>query len=140
MNTEIVTDPLAVEDLWFDLRSNIALLKKMQIASVNCLFGYSWGNFIYPGDWHEIPITLNGIEETIIGYQKMEYGQLGDDNLYISIPDLAVKLSYTYETDIHLAYAGINHFVEQVKNRWDSDQWLAHGQYRPSLQKKDDIQ
>ena len=58
------------------------------------------------------------------------YGLLGDDNLYISVPDLEVQLSYTYETDIHLAYASINRFVEQVKNRWDSDQWLARGKFR----------
>ena len=129
MNTEIVTDPLSVEDLWSDLRSNIQLLTKMQITRVNCLFGYSWGNLIYSGHWHDIPIALNEIEDLILRYQRKEYGLLGDDNLYISVPDLEVQLSYTYETDIHLAYASINRFVEQVKNRWDSDQWLARGKY-----------
>lgn len=130
MHALIVTDPLSVEDLWFDLRSNIQLLNKMQITSVDCLFGYSWGNFIYSGNWHDTPIVLDELEDLILQYQKKGYGQLGDDNLYISIPDLEVKLSYTYETDIHLSYGKINHFVEQVKNRWDSDQWLARGKYR----------
>ena len=45
MITEIVTDPLSIEDLWFDLRENIRLLERMRVARVKCLFGYSWGKF-----------------------------------------------------------------------------------------------
>lgn len=128
MDKNIVTDPLGAEDLWSDFRLNIDLLKKLDIAEVLVMFGFSWGNKIYTGRWQDISMTVSEVETSVVDAESNGFGKLGDDNLYITIPLLKARLTYSYETDIHLAYAEENDFVRKVKARWSKNDWLIESE------------
>jgi hypothetical protein len=128
MNKEIVTDPLSGEDLWIDLRKNIVFLEEIGITRVFLFFGFSWGDDVNEEEWKEIAVPTNEVAEMIVDCEAKGYGTLGDDNLYVGIPELDVKLQYSYETDIHLSYSEKNAFVDQVLARWASEGWkMARG-------------
>lgn len=124
MIREVVTDPLDVADLWSDLRQNIRLIEQMGLKDVRLFFGYSWGKHIYEDRWVEISITPDQVVQQIIDAEQKHYGSVGDDNFYIRIPDIEVRVEYTYETDIHLSYAGENSFVKKVLERWRTNEWM----------------
>ncbi len=124
MIREVVTDPLDRADLWADLCENLRLMQHMGIGEVRLFFGYSWGKHIYEDRWEEIPIQPALIEQRIIDAEQKQYGRVGDDNVYIRIPDIEVRVEYTYETDIHLSYAEENSFVKTVLRRWSANEWM----------------
>ena len=124
MNKEIVSDPLEAEDLWNDLNSNIALLTSLNIRLVLMFFGFSWGNKIYPGNWHDIPAVTKDIKDTIINFERAGHGSLASDNLELFVPEYNVRIHYSYEADIHLSYLEENAFVQPILNRWTINRWL----------------
>jgi hypothetical protein len=72
----------------------------------------------------EIPIHPAQVAQRIIEAERKQYGSVGDDNFYVRIPDIEVRMEYTYETDIHLSYAEENSFVKTVLERWNANEWL----------------
>lgn len=124
MQKEIVTDPLSVEDLWSDLRMNIDMLKQAGVRQVLLLFGFSWGNFIYTAQWKDMAVSVDAVEGRILDAEKKGYGMLGDDNLYVTIPEFKIRLQYSHETDIHISYSESNAFVDALLERWMSNQWF----------------
>ena len=124
MKKEIVTDPLSVKDLRTDLKKNISLIKKLGVSRLSVLFGFSWGKHIYEGEWEDIEVSVDEVQKMIDDAEKKEYGKIGDDNLYITIPEFLARLHYSYEIDIHLSYAEKNEFVEKVLKRWSSNGWF----------------
>lgn len=130
MIREVVTDPLDAADLWADLRENLRLIQQMGLEQVRLFFGYSWGKHIYAGRWVEMPIHPAQVEQRIIDAEQHQYGSVGDDNFYIRIPDMEVRLEYTYETDIHLSYAEENAFVKTVLQRWSTNEWMMERKSR----------
>lgn len=127
MNKEVTTDPLTADDLRLDLRQNIDWLRQSGITEVLLFFGYSWGNAIYEGQWEDIPTAVTAVQTMVTDAENKAFGYLGNDNLYITVPELKAKLLYGYETDIHLSYADKNDFVEAVVNRWKESGWLLYG-------------
>jgi hypothetical protein len=124
MNREIITDPLDATDLKTDLHQNMALLQDMNIKKVLLLFGFAWGKFIYPGNWEDMAATPVTVEAMVRNVEKKGYGSLGNDNLYITVPTLKIRLQYSYEGDIHLSYSSPDNFVQQVFQRWSKSDWF----------------
>ncbi|MBN2061992.1 MAG: hypothetical protein JW882_16405 [Deltaproteobacteria bacterium] len=124
MKREVVTDPISVKDLKTDLKKNISLIRKLGVSKLFVLFGFSWGRHIYDGEWKEIEVSVDEMQKMINDAEKKEYGKLGDDNLYITIPEFIARLHYSYETDIHLSYSEKNQFVDIVLKRWSSNGWF----------------
>lgn len=125
MNRELVTDPLGVDDLWSDLRANIDWLSKHGVAEVLVMFGFSWGKHIYDKEWVDLPIAVADLEQRVRAAEAQNFGRLGRDNLYLSIPQYEARLYYSYESDIHLSHAEDNPLVVAVRARWMADQWLT---------------
>ena len=125
MNRELVTDPLDREDLWADLEDNIDLLTAQGYTQVLAFFGFAWGNHIYEGRWHDLPITLADLEKRIAEAEEKGWGRLGQDNLYFTVSELPLRLSYSYENDIHMSYADDNEIVSLIRKRWLSNEWLT---------------
>jgi hypothetical protein len=132
MFTEVVTDPLGAEDLWNDLLLNLNHIEALGISQVTLFFGFAWGKHIYVGEdtWHELPMGVDAVETMIRRACDQGYGRLGDDNLYLSVPDLAVRLQYSHEMDIHLSFSEHNPFVKTVLERWKDNQWFMAPQPR----------
>ena len=125
MNRELVTDPLGHEDLWSDLRTNIELLTACGYSRVLAFFGFAWGKHIYADQWHDIPTSLMELEKQIVGAEEKGFGALGSDNVYFTLTDLPLRLSYSYESEIHLSYAREDDIVTRIRERWFSQEWLT---------------
>jgi len=128
MNRELVTDPLGVEDLWADLRTNIELLKASGYTEALVFFGFGWGKHIYENEWQDLPVALDILEQRVVEAQEKGFGSLGSDNLYFTIEALPIRLNYSYESDIHLSYADENDIVATIRERWLSQGWLTESQ------------
>ena len=124
MNRELVTDPLDREDLWSDLRANIELLTACGHSRILAFFGFAWGKHIYPDQWYDMPMSLIELERQIVEAEEKGFGLLGSDNVYFTLTDLPLKLSYSYESDIHLSYALKDDIVTRIRERWLSRGWL----------------
>ena len=61
------------------------------------------------------------------GGEKIDFavGLLGSDNVYFTLVDLPLRLSYSYESNIHLSYAREDDIVTQIRERWLSEGWLT---------------
>ena len=125
MNRELVTDPLDREDLWTDLRANIELFTSCGHSRILAFFGFAWGKHIYSEQWHDIPMLLVELEKQIVRAEEKGFGQLGSDNVYFTLAALPLRLSYSYESDIHLSYAREDDIVAQIRERWLSRGWLS---------------
>ncbi len=125
MNLELVTDPLDREDLWSDLRDNILLLTAHGYTRVLAFFGFAWGGHVYDDQWHDLPMALADLEKRIIEAEENGWGRLGQDNLYFTVTQLPIRLTYSYESDIHLSYTQDNDIVSRIRQRWLSRQWLT---------------
>lgn len=130
MNREVVTDPLDRGDLWFDLRENIILFNQIGITRVLVLFGFSWGKNIYAGPWKEQPISLDQLVQQVLEAEKKQFGKLGDDNLYVYVPEMDIRIQYSHEADIHLSYFQENIIVKKVLDRWFDKEWLIQSRKR----------
>lgn len=125
MNRELVTDPLGAEDLWEDLRIMIEWLHHQGIPEVVVLFGFSWGKHIYEKEWVDMPVAVAELESKVRNAETQNFGRLGRDNLYITLPTFEARVHYSYESDIHLSHAEDNAFVVAVRERWMANQWLT---------------
>ena len=125
MNRELVTDPLDHEDLWSDLRANIELLTACGYSRGLAFFGFAWGRHIYTDQWHDMPMSLMELEKQIAGAEEKGFGSLGTDNVCFTLADLPLRLSYSYESDIHLSYALEDEMVILIRDRWLSQGWLT---------------
>ena len=130
MIREIVTDPLSAEDLWTDLHLNMALLQEIGIDEVLLLYGFAWGNAIYPGKWVDRVTATAQVESQVVKAEQNKYGRLGDDNLYITIPTSDIRLQYSYECDIHLSYASPDDLVKRIHKRWTANGWFIESKKR----------
>ena len=128
MNRELVTDPLGAEDLWADLKENVGFLKESGYAEAMVFFGYGWGEHIYEDKWKEVPVPLDDLEARIRDAENKGFGSLGKDNLYFTIEDIPIRLSYSYESVIHLSYSEGSDIASTIKERWLSRGWLTEFQ------------
>lgn len=125
MNRELITDPLDREELWSDLRTNIELLSTRGHSRVLAFFGFAWGRHIYPDQWHDMPMSLTAFEKQLVQAEERGFGRLGSDNVYFTLADLPLRLSYSCESDIRLSYAQNDDIVTRIRERWLSSGWLT---------------
>ena len=130
MIAEIITDSLQGTDLRYDLGVNLARLNAMGVAEVSLLFGFSWGNHIYEKQWKELPVSPGEAQALVHRAEKLGFGRLGDDNLYLTVEKFNLRLQYSHETDIHLSFNTPNRLVNEILDRWTSMQWLCYNQSR----------
>ena len=126
MKIEIITDPLTKNDVLHDLNANIALMKRLGVKEVLLFFGFSWGKLIYEDKWKDIPISPEDINDLMYRVEKQGFGELANDNLYISISQFNLRLQYSHEADIHLSFQTPNTFVKRILTRWTEKGWLCY--------------
>jgi hypothetical protein len=126
MQAEIVTDPLQGTDLRCDLEANLARLKALGVLEISLLFGFSWGKHIYEKEWKELPASPDEARMMVCRAEKLGFGRLGDDNLYLTVKKYNLRLQYSHEADIHLSFGTANSLVRDILDRWESNQWLYY--------------
>ena len=128
MHSEIITDPLRGTDLRHDLNVNLARMKALGLDEISLLFGFSWGNHIYEKDWKEIPVSPDEAQALVQQAEKQGFGELGEDNLYLTVKQYNVRLLYSHEADIHLAFGTPNRLVRDILDCWNAMHWLCYNQ------------
>ena len=130
MIAEIITDPLRRTDLRHDLGVNLTRMKALGVAEVSLLFGFSWGKHIYEKAWKELPVAPAEALALVRRAEKLGFGRLGDDNLYLTVGKFNLRLQYSHEADIHLSFNKPNRLVHDILERWTAMQWLCYNQSR----------
>jgi hypothetical protein len=130
MLSEIITDPLQGADLRHDLEVNLAHMKALGVSETTLLFGFSWGQHIYEKQWKELPASPDEVLALVSRAEKLKYGRLGDDNLYLAVAQFNLRLQYSHEADIHLSFSTPNRLVQDILDRWTAMQWLCYNQSR----------
>jgi hypothetical protein len=130
MHAEIVTDPLQAADLCYDLEVSIARMKALGVLEISLLFGYSWGGHIYEKKWKELLFSPDEALAFVRRAEKLAYGRLGDDNLYVTVDQFNLRLQYSHEANIHLSFGTPNRLVHDILDRWSTMQWLCYNNSR----------
>jgi hypothetical protein len=107
---------IPVEDMWAELRDILVRIKAFSILEVDILFGFAWGNFIYPTkEWEYIRLPLEDIETRIKKEEDNKHGKLGSDDLYIRHPDLLFEIQFCHESDIHILFNQRTPFINAIE-------------------------
>ncbi len=126
MQAEIVTDPLQASDLRQDLETNIRRMSALGVREIALLFGYAWGNHIYEKEWKDLAVSPDEVLALVRKAEKLGYGRMGDDNLYLTVEKFNLRLQYSHEADIHLSFGTPNLLVHDIIERWTTLQWLCY--------------
>jgi hypothetical protein len=130
MLAEIITDPLQGSDLRHDLEVNLARMKALGVFEATLLFGFSWGQHIYDKQWKELPVSPDQVLGLVSRAERLKYGRLGGDNLYLTVAQFNLRLQYSHEADIHLSFDTPNRLVYDILDRWTAMQWLCYNKSR----------
>ena len=98
----------------------IKILEQNQIDEVEILFGWAWGNEYK--DWVPFRTKVIDIVSEIDKPQQQKLGQLGNDDIFITIPELEIEFLFCHELDVHLSFNSDNKIVSSVIDSWVSEQ------------------
>ena len=114
-------DPQGVRE---DFEEFVTQLESTPAERVVVLFGYAWGNEIYEGDWLELHLTGQELRARVAEVEAAGLGQIGSDDLFITLPALGVERQYCHEEDIHVTAADAEHpYVEAQRQTWLDRGW-----------------
>ena len=95
----------------------IKTLEQNHVDEVELLFGWAWGNDYK--DWTPFQTKVTDIELELEKPQKQNFGQFGNDDIFIRLPELEIEFLFCHESDIHLSFNNANEIVSSVINSWD---------------------
>lgn len=96
----------------------IKTLEQNHVGEVEILFGWAWGNDYK--DWIPFPTKVTNIVSEIDKPQKQNLEQLGNDDIFITLPKLKIEFLFCHERDIHLSFNNANEIVSSVIGSWES--------------------
>ncbi|MGE5682116.1 MAG: hypothetical protein ACM34K_14705 [Bacillota bacterium] len=120
---EIMSKIFALEDVEPILKKIIEVLVNNNIQIVDIMFGFAWGNYIYENNWDNM--TIHASEIIARTYEYKEYGNIGDDDLYINIPDSNIEILICHERDIHIRYEQDSELLSKLKRVLPEEQWVV---------------
>lgn len=120
---EIMSEIFALEDVEPILKKIIEVLVNHNIQIVDIMFGFAWGNYIYENNWDNM--TINASEIIARAYEYKEYGNIGDDDLYINIPDSNIEILICHERDIHIRYEQDSELLSKLQKVLPEEQWVV---------------
>lgn len=97
---------------------------------VSVVFGFAWGNEIYAGSrvWLALDLTGSELRARVDAAESSGVGQIGSDDLRITLPDLGVERLYCHEDDIHVFADDRDHpYLEAQRQTWLTRGWEVYG-------------
>ena len=119
----IITRILNDEEYKLELNIVIDILRQNHIDKIDLLFGVAWGNEYK--DWTPFTIGVDEIINEVDKAQKLNVGQLRNDDLYIILTEMELEFLFCHESDIHISFNYANDIVTSIINKWDTKQ-LSH--------------
>jgi hypothetical protein len=86
---------------------------------VEILFGFAWGNEIYPDpQWEYEKLAIEQVESRIRNEEVNQTGKLGDDDFYIQLSEIPLEIQLCHESDLHLWFEEKSPLVEEIFDDW----------------------
>jgi hypothetical protein len=95
------------------------------VPEVDILYGTVWGNDIYGFDNDWIPETIHSeeIEKNVEDKITKEYGNIGEDDLFIKIKDENIEILICHERDLHIVYEVVTPTLKLIMNAIEMKDW-----------------
>ena len=121
MKREILTHPIEAAQLMDELSLFTQYFQDLGYEYCDALFGFAWGNGYYQGpSWQSVRLPLEGLVKEVQRVERTGFGQLGANDLFLSIPTLALKFRFCNDSDIHMEYDEPSEITEFFYQRWKS--------------------
>jgi hypothetical protein len=119
MRRQIVTEVIGAGALGAELMFLTEHLQQEGCEYCEVLFGFAWGNAYYPGNkWDFARLPVAALIEEVARVEAAEMGSLGDDDLFVLLPDSGVEFQFCHESDIHLSCKSPGRISEFFVRRW----------------------
>ena len=114
---EVVTDCLTREQMLEELSAFVAYFTERGVETCDVLFGWHWGIKYYPGkEWPTENVALSRLLAKVGEVEELGIGRLGDDDLYLKLPDL--EFQFSHHSDVHIFFDSTSEDVEFFYSRW----------------------
>ena len=117
MEREILTYPIAKEQVQNELSFFVKYFSKKGLLSCKILFGSSWGNEYYPSnEWSYQEIEVSQLVQKVKEVETSGIGALSKDDLFIKINSL--EFLFCNDSDVHIYFTEANDEIEFFYARW----------------------
>jgi hypothetical protein len=121
MSHEICTNPIDRVQMNEELAFFAQYFRRLGHQHCEALFGFAWGNDYYPDSaWTARSITLEGLVDEVRRVEAAGFGQLGADDLFVTVPPLELKFRFCNDSDIHIEFDQPDDVTELFYQRWKS--------------------
>ena len=142
MSREILTYPLERPSLEAELAFLAEYFRALGSDHCAAFFGHAWGERYPEGGWTAVDLPLESPVAEVSRVEASGFGQLGDDDLFITIPPFLVEFRFCNDSDIHLSFEHASDITEAFYQRWRDlgfrpAEWGSApiGQERPCLRR-----
>lgn len=119
MQQEIITTVIGRDALRAELVFLTASLPAWGISECSVLFGFAWGNEYYPGNtWDYIRLPAEAVQGEVERVEAIGSGSLGDDDLFVFLPEFGTEFRFCHEEDLHLSYDAPSDLSVFFLRRW----------------------
>lgn len=119
---EILTYPISAAQVNEELEHFVHFFLDRGYEHCDVIFGFAWGNQYYPTNagWNPIRMPIDVLIDEVRRVERSGWGELGSDNLFISIPGVPLEFRFCDDSDIHIAFEDPCETTEHFYQRWKS--------------------
>lgn len=126
---EILAKPPKGTNIKLEFSQFLTKARDKKWNKLSVMFGFAWANYIYDTEWIEQTFTPDELEAKVQSIELNDDGKIGDDDLYITIPNIGVHYTFCHENDIHLEGSTNSKYILAEKNRYQSLGWQVYERY-----------
>ena len=121
MSRAITTYPIKAAQMKEELAFFAQYFQHLGHEYCEVLFGFAWGSEYYPtSEWNRVRIPLASLEDEVQRVEVAGLGELGSDDLFVSVPPLDVEFRFDNDSALHISFAEPGEVAEFFYQRWKS--------------------
>ncbi len=82
------------------------------------ILGHAWGEHYPDGGWTAVDLPLEALVGEVLRVEAAGFGELGYDDLYVTIPPITLEFRFCNDSDIHLSFEEPSEITEHFYQRW----------------------
>lgn len=127
MRYELIGRPSNEAEVRRDFEEFCASLESQPGHQVRVVFGFAWGNNIYKDKWIELELSGADLRKKIAEAEHKKNGRIGEDDLFVTLPDMGVERHYCHEADVHVTAQRHDHpYILAEKQKWIARGWKIY--------------
>ena len=112
MSTTITIQPYHRDNSFSFIDFLQRILPELGINDIDVLFGFAWGIEVF--DYKTRTISIASLKREIDDVELQGHGEIGRDDLYISINAHDLEILLCHEADIHFTFETLTPLVNQI--------------------------